>query len=270
MKRGLMIAALSVMLTLGNVVFADEPSPDGKEPPVRLKKKNKLSSEARERPRPDDGPLKPKEEKEKPDPLKLRDPKEEPEPAADEPEVDQQEMLNRIAKNMRSAENRLANQELGDDTKQVQRDILDDLDRLIDQDQNSNSNSSSTSSDSSSSAAKSGKNSQGKQMAQGRKQRGKNKSGQQMAGTQPGQKQQTKDGQQPGNTPTDLRTGKINPDGGPEKLADVYKDIWGHLPETLRAEMNAYASREEFMTKYRDLLRQYYTTIAQKGQRKGE
>ena len=54
------------------------------------------------------------------------------------------------------------------------------------------------------------------------------------------------------------------------RLADLYKDIWGHLPETMRAEMNAYASREEFMTKYRDLLKQYYTTIAEKGPRKGE
>ncbi|MFL5245273.1 MAG: hypothetical protein ACJ8FY_24520, partial [Gemmataceae bacterium] len=62
---------------------------------------------------------------------------------------------------------------------------------------------------------------------------------------------------------------KTEGDGGPDKLADLYKDIWGHLPETLRAEMNAYASREEFMAKYRDLLKQYYTTIAEKGQRKG-
>jgi hypothetical protein len=50
-------------------------------------------------------------------------------------------------------------------------------------------------------------------------------------------------------------------------LADVYKDIWGHLPESLRAEMNAY-SREEFMAKYKDVLKQYYATIAEKGRRK--
>ena len=90
-----------------------------------------------------------------------------------------------------------------------------------------------------------------------------------MAGNQPGQQPQSKKGQQPGGKPNDLRDGKNDRDGGPDKLADLYKDVWGHLPETLRAEMNAYASREEFMAKYRDLLKQYYTTIAEKGQRKG-
>jgi hypothetical protein len=268
-NKGLIIASVSALLFLGTAAFADEPAPEGKEPPIRLKKKNKQVSETQEKPQPAESPLKPKEEKEKPDPAKLRDPKEEPEPAADESEVDQQETLNRIAKNMRSAENRLANKELGEDTKQVQRDILDDLDRLIDQDQNSNSNSSSSSNDSSASASNSNKNSKGKQTAQSRKQRGKNKSGQQMAGNQPGQKPQPKDGQQPGGNPKDI-AGKTNLEGGPEKFADANKDIWGHLPETLRAEMNAYASREEFMAKYRDLLKQYYTTIAKKGQSKGE
>src|SRR5262249_11972468 len=161
-----------------------------------------------------DGQVKPKEEV-KPDLRRQRDPKEEPESAADEPEVDQQETLNRIAKNMRSVENRLANSELGEDTKQVQRDIMNDLDRLIEQDQNSNSNSSSSSSDSSSSASKSSKKSQGKQMSQGRKQGGRSKGGQQLAGNQPGQKQQTKDGQQPGGRLSDAGSGKTNPEGEP-------------------------------------------------------
>ena len=52
------------------------------------------------------------------------------------------------------------------------------------------------------------------------------------------------------------------------KLAEIYKDVWGSLPESLRAEMNAY-SREQFMDKYRDQLKRYYSAIAEKG-RKGE
>jgi len=102
------------------------------------------------------------------------DPQEEPEPLSrDEAEVDEQEMLNRIAKNMRSAETRLANKELGEDTKQVQRDILQDLDRLIDQDQKSDQNPSSSLNDKNTSASQLGKNYQGKQSAQSRKQDGK-------------------------------------------------------------------------------------------------
>ncbi len=53
------------------------------------------------------------------------------------------------------------------------------------------------------------------------------------------------------------------------KIADVYKDIWGHLPQTLRQEMDQY-SREQFMAKYNELLQQYYATVAEKGRRKSE
>ena len=53
------------------------------------------------------------------------------------------------------------------------------------------------------------------------------------------------------------------------KLADVYKEVWGHLPESLRQEMNAY-SREQFMAKYEDLIKQYYARIAEKSRRKGD
>src|SRR5205085_10127762 len=61
--------------------------------------------------------------------------------------------------------------------------------------------------------------------------------------------------------------GGNSPQGGMSKIADLYKDIWGHLPETLRQEMNQY-SREQFMAKYNDLLKQYYSTIAEKGRQK--
>ena len=53
------------------------------------------------------------------------------------------------------------------------------------------------------------------------------------------------------------------------KIADVYKDVWGHLPESLRGEMNAY-SREQFMAKYGDFIRQYYATLSEKGRKKGD
>lgn len=79
---------------------------------------------------------------------------------------------------------------------------------------------------------------------------------------------------QPGQAPQpkDARDGANGKRGGAaddaDKLADLYKDVWGHLPEALRLEMDQYA-REQFMGKYRDLLKQYYTTIAEKGRRKG-
>lgn len=52
-------------------------------------------------------------------------------------------------------------------------------------------------------------------------------------------------------------------------LADLlkYRDIWGHLPQKKRDEMDAY-SRERFLPKYEELLRQYYRTISEQGRRK--
>lgn len=58
---------------------------------------------------------------------------------------------------------------------------------------------------------------------------------------------------------------KIVPKGGGTMLRvpDIYKDIWGHLPEKMRQEMDLYF-REQFMPRYSDLLRQYYSSLAER------
>ena len=61
--------------------------------------------------------------------------------------------------------------------------------------------------------------------------------------------------------------GGRSPDGKPNRAADLYKDVWGHLPESLRAEMNAYFNDKQFMAKYDDLIKRYYSAIAEKGRR---
>ena len=40
------------------------------------------------------------------------------------------------------------------------------------------------------------------------------------------------------------------------------KQVWGHLPDRLRQEMNQYY-KEQFMPKYNDMLRQYYNRLAE-------
>ena len=40
------------------------------------------------------------------------------------------------------------------------------------------------------------------------------------------------------------------------------KQVWGHLPDRLRQEMNQYY-KEQFMPKYNDMLRQYYSRLAE-------
>jgi hypothetical protein len=59
------------------------------------------------------------------------------------------------------------------------------------------------------------------------------------------------------------RPASAEPKGLPPRIPDVYKDVWGHLPEKMRQEMDLYF-REQFMPRYSDLLRQYYSSLAER------
>ena len=57
--------------------------------------------------------------------------------------------------------------------------------------------------------------------------------------------------------------GRVKPD---LPLDDPFtKQVWGHLPEKLRQQaMQSY--KEQFMPRYNDLLKQYYSNIAERDQ----
>lgn len=221
---------------------------DKPEAPVRLKKKLKPAAPMRQ----DDDkaaaeikPEKKPDEKKKLEPLRPKDKDDEPA----EPEKDAKETVARIGKNMRNAEDRLAKKDPGDGTQQVQRDILKDLDALIEQSQQQQGGGGGGSS---------------KQQQGGKKSRKQSASGQQQ------QEKKPKDGSGQSARNDSDKSNQVGKSGAPpSKIADLYKDIWGHLPETLRQEMDAY-SREQFMAKYQDLLKQYYATIAEKGRKQGD
>lgn len=52
------------------------------------------------------------------------------------------------------------------------------------------------------------------------------------------------------------------PQGGANVMSDVVKDIWGHLPETMRQEVDHYY-KDQFMPRYRELLQQYYSKLSE-------
>jgi hypothetical protein len=86
-------------------------------------------------------------------------------------------------------------------------------------------------------------------------------------GGQPMGSQQPMGGQQQptgGNTPG--QGGAKSPPGVPlpERIT---KDVWGHLPPQLRQQMSQFY-RERFMPKYSELLRQYYSSLAEKEKEK--
>jgi hypothetical protein len=302
MIRRIVVGLLSVTFVLAGLAVAQDP-PGGDDPPVRLKKKNR--PDAAEQPK--EEPPKPAEQPKEKDP-KAKEPKEGDEPAQpEEPQQDQAEVLNRVGKNMRTSEDRLDHGELTDGTRQVQEDILKDLDSLIDQEKNGGGGGAQDQQD------QQNQQNQDQQPNDGQKQSGQKKPGdgkvqvgmgrkkgslkgsqqpqqakgggkksgqqqqqQQQANGGQGQKpqqgeQQANQGQkpQPGQNAANQSGGGANPppQGEPNKLADVYKDVWGHLPETMRAQMNAY-SREQFMAKYNDLIKQYYSSVAEKSRKK--
>jgi hypothetical protein len=82
-----------------------------------------------------------------------------------------------------------------------------------------------------------------------------------------------KQAQSPGTTPINPKNtggGVPDPKGGktdPMPLlpfeAEVVKDVWGHLPDKLRQQATQFY-REEFTARYSDLLRMYYSSLAEK------
>ena len=59
-----------------------------------------------------------------------------------------------------------------------------------------------------------------------------------------------------------VRIGKPESHPAPPAEDAVAKQVWGHLPEQLRREMNHYY-KEQFMPKYGDMLRDYYSGLAE-------
>ena len=267
-------------------VYAEPPAEAGDDPPVLLKKKHAPPVEA------------PKPKADKKDQEKLKKPDAAKDEPPQQPRPDADEVLKRVSKNMHAIEDRLAKKQLGDATRQAEEDALKDLDSLIDltenppeskdsQSKSSNSSDSSSKPDPSKSSASkpgpsgdsspsSGSSGQGKRQSKrmsraSRTRRGKTgrsqsgAAGKSSADKQPG-------GRRPAG---DLLNSKAH-QGGKESTAtkdhnaDLYKDVWGHLPETLRAEMNAYSNTKGFMPEYETLISNYYRTIAEQGRRQGD
>jgi hypothetical protein len=252
----LAIGALMLSLCAGTCLFAqqDDKGQDRDEPPVRLKKRVKAATESAP------------EKKSTPDPKK-HDPETKAEEAKDNAlaeaaELEQKikDVMNRLSRNLKTAEDRLDKKDPGEPTQQAQREIVKDLEELIElnkRQQQQQQQQSSSSSSSSSSQQEQQRRRQQRRQARLNRMRQNRSLAQRLEQTDPA---------------NDLRAN--NGRGGVSKedmnrIADLYKDVWGHLPETLRQEMNQY-SREQFMAKYNELLKQYYATIAEKGRRKGD
>jgi hypothetical protein len=288
-KRLLALMLVGVVSLAGLALAQDPPAHD--EPPVRLKKK---------KPRNDDKPMvgldKPDEKKTEDQPKEKKESKKteprEAEPVT--PQEEEKEVLQRVVQNVHRVGERLAKNDLGEATQQTQRDILKDLESLIQrnenpppsgggggggggsqQNQNNNKNNGNAQSGARTNNNKNNGNAQsgtrtsaGSQPRVQQQQRGGNKSdSQQRTGKE-------RLGKEKGNSRNGINGnngGGGDKDDQARKNADLDKHgVWGHLPQSLRAQMDAYSNPQPFMPKYDDLIKRYYRTISEQGRRKGE
>ena len=271
---------LPCMVLMMGLVIAQEEKPPSNEEPVRLKKKKTNPAE----------PAKAQAETKKdlPDPKDVKNSKagspdhSGKDSTAVSPAEEEGEILRRIEKNLKDVEDRLGNLEVSDATVQKQRDILEDLDKLLkkQQDRNSQKNSSkSMSQQKKSSSQKQDSNSEKQKRNQDQaNQQKKDKSGSDKQNQAEKQGKQNSGKMAQGKSDSGEKEGRQNqPDGkgGSEKVqydaglgGEMFKEIWGHLPETLRAELNAYGAPRQFMDRYDAMIRKYYTGVAQKGSKK--
>jgi hypothetical protein len=275
----------SLLLGFGIVLAgsAQPPSGDTQEPPVRLKKKKKAQPE-----QPPDKPERPEQQPEVKKKPKLRedgdlDPRDDLKLEGKQ-ESEEDQILERITRNTRLSEEKLANREVGEPTRKLQEDVLKDLDRLIQKAQESQQNpqndqnqqnqdnqqggkdSKNDGSSAGSSSGQQGKPSQ--RSAQERAERKQRRSGRQTTQRSLGNRQGSDQPMQTAGQGNIPGGGGDEPKGrAGEKEPDKKTDLWGHLPEKERALMNK-EMEQKFMEKYDDLTRQFYRTIAEKSRGK--
>ena len=161
-------------------------------------------------------------------------------PASDKSKTDQSledtaevtvDPLQRIGQRMRTVEQRISHKDLSLDTRQLQKEIVDDLASLIEQ-------------------AK--KKQQGAGKKPGNKGRGSAKAGADGGNPTPA----------PATDSTDrVDKGKAAPAERAE-MKDAFERFWGHLPEKLREELQNSLS-EQFLPKYEKLIEEYYKRLAE-------
>jgi hypothetical protein len=318
------IIMLFSLLLISGVMIAQEkdgvPAQDKTdvESPVKLKKKKPLSSDTQEKPK-DSAPSDVDKNKPESNPEKKKENITSPEKLMDHPRdnLEEEEIFGRIGKNLKDVDDRLGNLELGEATLQKQRDILEDIDKLLKKNQSNQSQANQSQSKSSSKSESQNKQSkslpdnqdssakdsdkgqdkqkesgpkQGSQGAEPAKQQKQGPTGKVDSGGKPdagngqpknmqGMEKGDKGASQKSEVADQGKSGDKNSksgDGGksdPSKdklnpAADVFKEAWGHLPETLRAELNAYGVPNQFMDRYDEMIRKYYARVAEKGARK--
>lgn len=187
------------------------------------------------------------------------------------PDNELAELRAQIARDMQAVENKLKTGDTGETTRELQKKIVENLDRLLKKSQEPSPNDSKSSSSRqnnpspSTGNSKTGENKPSSTRRERREAQRRQQSPSRGTSAQQAQSQPQPGAGQPNDPMGTTRQGTVRT-GPADSMADVAKDIWGHLPESLRQEVDHYY-REQFMPRYRDLLQQYYLRLAETDRR---
>ena len=190
-----------------------------------------------------------------------------------DPVEDPEKLKEQIAKDMQSAEQKLKAYDPGSETQSLQDRVIKNLDKLLDlarnpppSDQQQQQQQSKGQMGKQKSGQKQGQMSRRQERMMRRQQQERLARGQQKGQMPQGQQDQDQQDQNQQANRNNPRFGGGNTSGKADRMSDIVKDIWGHLPETLRQEVDHYY-RDQFMPRYRDLLQQYYSRLAEQERR---
>lgn len=178
-------------------------------------------------------------------------------------EKEKDDKLNRIAKGMRNAGEKLDGDETGEETRKVQQQVIKDLDDLINQLQNPPpSGGGGGGGDGASSRA--GKSGQGQmQKMQSKGQLGKSEQSKGQMGSQNAQLNKSGGKDRKDAQGSDERTDSERKAAEEEaRKKKLEMDVWGHLPPHMREQLlNTYGER--MLPKYQQLVKQFYESLSE-------
>jgi hypothetical protein len=224
-----------------------------------------------------------------------------PRPAAPREAEDPAVVVERIIANSKAVTEKLAKTETGEPTQTTQATILKDIDALIDRqenpppsgggggenDQNDQKDQNQQNQNQQNQGQGSGGMGKGGQQPAdgqggGQQSRGRRPRGGKDKGGQPGGQEMANAGGKNDPQPGGAKAGETGPKGpkgatpgaagGTDPTTppprptvplddEVAKEVWGHLPDKVRQQVTQYY-REEFMPRYAELLKQYYSSLA--------
>lgn len=200
------------------------------------------------------------------------------------PLAEARDRLEQAIEKMRTAKDRLTQSDTGDDTRKLQNQAADELQKILDllqqppppsqsqsqnQQQNQQQQQQNQQRNQQQRQSRSQQQRQQRQRQQQQRQSGSRRQRQQNRNRQLAQQQPQPGQQQPGERSESPQDAQEKLDPAQQKAAEearrraVANDVWGHLPPNVREALQK-SFNERYLPKYEELVRRYYESLAEK------